>query len=231
MTFRERKYSSLLGSAFKQEFRQCQDNLQIIYFPFCHNSHWYVRIINLLERHIGIAEGLGRSPPIRFVQTLKFLLGDILKKDLSEWKDKKWLRYKCSQQQDSTSCGVIALSFIQKEVTIVSQNREDWNPAQAELYRLLWLERIVGHSVSNGHHDSSQAAAWDRIQTGRVPTLANAFLMLSAALGRILQWEVDGREPPQACWKSELERDAKARQKSACRCEYAPAPQWKSACQ
>ena len=126
---------------------------------------------------------------------------------------------------------MITLSFIQKEVTIVPQNREDWNPAQAGLYRLLWLERIVGHSVSNSHYDSSQAAAWDRIQTGRVPTLANAFLMLSAALGRILQWEVDGREPPQACWKSELERDAKARQKSARRCEYAPAPQWKSACQ
>ena len=79
-------------------------------------------------------------------------------------------------------------------------------------------------------------------------------MSLSAALSRILQREVEGREAqvrwqgevegrePQVCWQGEVEgreahvrwqgelyeRDAKARQ---CRCEYAPAPRWNYACQ
>ena len=97
-----------------------------------------------------------------------FFLGDILKEDLSCWKNKSWLRYECAQQRDDMSCRVIALSFIQKEVTIVPQNHEDWNPGQAGLYKLLWLERIISHSVSNGHYDGSQAATWDKIQRNQV---------------------------------------------------------------
>lgn len=135
----------------------------MIYFPFCHSSHWYVGVIDFVNKRFAIADGLQYPPPPMYVRTLKYLLRDELKEDLTGWQN-KWVRLKCPTQQDAHSCGVIALSFIQEDCSAEPEDNDMWNPDQSDLYRILWLERIVGHSDASWKFDSPKVSAFQRLK-------------------------------------------------------------------
>jgi Ulp1 family protease len=133
----ERKLTSLsgiIGNVFVKDFTEIQSSLSVIYFPFCHGHHWYVGVIDLKGRKIRIVDSLNRPPPRTFVRALLYVLG-IVGVDTSEW-NPRCGRSKCPTQQDSHSCGVAALSFIQSRGAESDTTADQWSPEYSDIYRL-----------------------------------------------------------------------------------------------
>lgn len=160
---REKKQSKLLIDLFVSKFEIQKDILSAVYFPFCHEKHWYVGIINLVTRQFEYAEGLKAAAPPNFVVILTFVMRSICGEDfLKDWKIKRAYRRRCIQQKDGHNCGVIALSFIQASCVDIFDDGDDWCNELASAYRIRWLERIISRHDSAWIVDDPKRSAFIR---------------------------------------------------------------------
>lgn len=100
-------------------------------------------MIDFKSKKIKVADSLGTSSSQQLVQAVFYML-NVVEIDTSDW-NKKWNRLRCPRQNDSHSCGIAALSFIQRRIENSSLRADKWASEYSDLYRLLWLERLINH--------------------------------------------------------------------------------------
>ena len=167
MSYREKKQTKLIIDLFVSKFETQKDILSAVYFPFCHEQHWYVGIINLVTRRFEYAEGLKADVPADFVGILTFVMRSIYEEEfLKNWKIKRAYRRRCAQQKDGHSCGVIALSFIQASCMDTFDDGDDWCDELGSAYRVRWLERIISYHDSAWIVDDPKRSAFIRARVG-----------------------------------------------------------------
>lgn len=142
-TYIEKQLSGILGNLFIKDISDIRTTVEAIYFPFCERQHWFVGVIDFKSKKIKVADSLGTPPPQQLVQAVFYVL-NLVEIDTSHW-NTKWSRLRCPRQNDSHSCGVAALSFIQSRIVRSNLRADKWAPEYSDLYRLLWLERLINH--------------------------------------------------------------------------------------
>lgn len=165
-TYAGKELSGILGNLFKTDFSDIHTSIETIYFPFCERQHWFVGVIDFQSKQIKVADSLATPPPQQFVQILLYML-NIVEIDTSEW-NTKWIRLTIPRQKDSHSCGVAALSFIQGRIEESRLRADKWTPEHSDLYRLLWLERLINHHDPEGYpcdtaHQSPYIRAMEKV--------------------------------------------------------------------
>lgn len=127
--------------ALKRRFDQCRETLELICFPLCHESHWFMIVLSFTEREIRFAEGLNRSPPYDLVDKIKATFHMYFHVNISDWKDSV-TRVPSPPQNDGDSCGILTLSHIE---SLYSGRPIEYNsqPSSVASLRLRWIDRCV----------------------------------------------------------------------------------------
>ena len=172
-SYEAKKQSTLLVDLFVNQLEQRKDSVSVIYFPFVHQSHWIVGVIDLRSRQLEFAEGLHRTLPLNFVRVLTFVMTSIYGKEvLKSWNTKIARRLRCPDQHDSHSCGIIALSFIHANCVERFDDGDDWCQDLADVFRIRWIERVMSHHDPSWVVDDPRDSAFIRAKVNKSFELA-----------------------------------------------------------
>ena len=173
--------SNLLEPSIAAQIRRLESIKGRLYFPIAERdaNHWWVGAIDFEQRELYCVEGLGMPSPKNFRKKLCGLVNRLCGIDFKGFKPVR--NYRCSYQQDSNSCGVVLLSYLQGLIIEDGLEKDRWTQDESDHYRLLWIERILHRHNKNLEFSAETSPVW-RHKVNR----GNRILISSSALINIL---------------------------------------------
>src|ERR1700694_3520572 len=115
--------------------------VEFIWFPLCHNCHWYLSGIGLRSQQFYIGEGYrGTAPPL-FCEKLRPMLDVCIGLNTDGWSLE---RLPSPRQIDGSSCGVIVLEMLKHQCLLENSDiTGTWTERDASAFRLSWLDRFI----------------------------------------------------------------------------------------
>jgi hypothetical protein len=134
---------------FKENFNMAYQakTIKELLFTVCHHSHWYVGVVSFETLSFHFAEGMGNDDlPNDFFEVVWYMVETFLEVNMTHWK-RQLTRVICPTQHDGHSCGVIALTFMEKRCADAFV--EAWSQAKGVEFRLSWLGRVISHQIES----------------------------------------------------------------------------------
>jgi len=131
---------------FKSVFNEICNTVKYVCFPLCHSQHWFIICISLADGVIHHGDGFSKPKanlPERLFEIIENVFSRFVGVATSTWNkvNPVFECVKSPRQTDGHSCGIVCLVLIERFV--LNKQSVDWNPANDNFYRAMWLERCI----------------------------------------------------------------------------------------
>ncbi len=124
----------------KKSFQDSPTPIDKLCFPYGDGMHWWCICVSFNNKEILIGDGLNSNLPRSMRSGMNKVFLDHLGIDISHWPE---IRVPVRQQNDSFSCGLVALALIECIYTGDDFNQMIWSPEDPGRHRKDWLTRCV----------------------------------------------------------------------------------------